>query len=111
MASKTRKRKSKWKPQVSYAKPPWDIEEKHDLMVDLLLTGRWPLIELQDELGVAPTHQEKEEAGKYGHVMGVTYLIQRARSNGWPVRVVDIDHETWVFLPQDVMDTVENLTF
>lgn len=78
-------------------------------MLDILLTGRYPLVELQDDLGVKPTKAEKKASGKYGHVRGITYLIQNARLLGWPVHVIDINHVTWVFLPQHVMDE-ENLT-
>jgi hypothetical protein len=75
-----------------------------DQMIRVLVTGRFPLLELQDYLEVRPTQHEKDEAGKYGHVRGITYLIQNARRLGWPVNITDIDHVTWVYLPQDVMD-------
>ena len=96
--------KKTWKPQVKFADPPWDIEEKHDRMIEVLLTGRFPLLELQEFIGVVPTKEEKQASGKYGHVMGITYLIQLARRNGWPVRVQHIDGLSWAYLPQSVMD-------
>lgn len=109
MADKRRRKKGPWKPTVQYADTPWDVGEKSDEMIDVLLTGRFPLIELQDYLDVRPTDEEKEVAGKYGHVKGITYLIQYARMLGWPVHVIDINHVSWVFLPQHIMDE-ENLT-
>ena len=102
--STKRRTKGNWKPKVTYADPPWDEGDKTDEMIGVLLTGRFPLHELQDYLDVRPTASEKEEAGKYGHVKGITYLIQSARLSGWPVKVLDIDHVTWVYLPQEVMD-------
>lgn len=80
------------------------MAEKHDEMIAVLLTGRFPLLELQDFLDIKPTKAEKKEAGKYGHIKGITYLIQIARLNGWPVQVTDIDGVSWVWLPQHVLD-------
>jgi hypothetical protein len=97
--------KKNWKPKITFADPPWDIEQKHDEMVAKLLKGRWPLIPLQTALGVTPTDEEKKASGKYGHVMGITYLIRMARNNGWPIRVAVIDGQTWVYLPQSVIDS------
>ena len=104
MARSSRRRKGQWKPQIKYADTEWDAVEKHDHLIDVLLTGRFPLRELQDYLGVRPEDWEKELAGKYGHVKGITYLIQMARANGWPIYVMHIDGESWVFLPQHVID-------
>lgn len=105
MASKTRNRKRFQKNFApEYASPPWNVREKHDEMIDVLLTGRFPLIELQDYLGVKPTEDEKKRSGRYGYVMGITYLIQMARLNGWPIEVHNIDHVTWVWLPQWLME-------
>lgn len=98
------KKKWKWKPKVTFADPPWDEGEKTNELIEVLLTGRFPLVELQDYLSVAPTASEKDSAGKYGHVKGVTWLIQSARLQGWPVMVTPIKGETWVWLPQHVMD-------
>lgn len=87
-----------------FADAPWGTHEKHGELIDVLLTGRFPLIELQDYLSVTPTDEEKQKAGKYGHVRGISWLIQNARLQGWPVHVTDIDGETWVFLPQQILD-------
>ena len=108
MAQRKRRRKGPWKPVPTYADTEWDVVEKHDQMLDVLATGRFPLIELQDYLGVRPTKEEKKASGKYGHVKGITYLIQMARSNGWPIHVININHVSWVFLPENVMEELTN---
>lgn len=93
--------KKNWKPSVKYTEPPWDIAEKHDEMIDLLQERPWHLVELQEKIGVTPTEAEKKASGKYGHVMGVTYLIQMARRNGWPVKVINYHGKSVVGIPRE----------
>ena len=92
--------KRRWTPKVVYHEPSWNVSQKHDEMIDVLLTGRFPVLELQDYLDIKPTEEYKSSVGKYGHVIGIAYLLTLSRVNGWDTRVMTIDGESWAFLPE-----------